>query len=72
MHEWNVWREAKLPAGKVLIPGVIDSTTNFVEHPEVVADRIQFLGRGRGAGPETETVEELAERAPEGEEEVPF
>lgn len=35
-----MWREAKLPAGKVLIPGVIDSTTNFVEHPELVADRI--------------------------------
>lgn len=39
---------------------------------EVVADRIQFLGRSRGAGPEPETVEEPAERAPEGEEEVPF
>ncbi|HWO72186.1 MAG TPA: cobalamin-independent methionine synthase II family protein [Dehalococcoidia bacterium] len=40
-HEWRVWREIKLPADKVLIPGVIDSTTNFVEHPEVVADRIE-------------------------------
>ena len=39
---------------------------------EVVADRIQFLGRGRAAGPEPETAEEPAERAIEGEEEVPF
>ncbi|MFQ5880021.1 MAG: hypothetical protein ACE5IZ_07620 [Dehalococcoidia bacterium] len=39
-HEWQVWEEVKLPPGKVLIPGVIDSTTNFVEHPEVVAQRI--------------------------------
>jgi 5-methyltetrahydropteroyltriglutamate--homocysteine methyltransferase len=39
-HEWKVWQETKLPAGKILIPGVIDSVTNFVEHPELVADRI--------------------------------
>jgi 5-methyltetrahydropteroyltriglutamate--homocysteine methyltransferase len=39
-HEWKVWQETKLPEGKVLIPGVIDSATNFVEHPELVADRI--------------------------------
>jgi len=39
---------------------------------EVVADRIQFLGRARGAGPEAEAVEEPGERVPEGEEEVPF
>ena len=39
-HEWRVWRQVELPPGKVLIPGVIDSTTNFVEHPQVVADRI--------------------------------
>jgi 5-methyltetrahydropteroyltriglutamate--homocysteine methyltransferase len=39
-HEWKVWRDVKLPDGKVLIPGVIDSVTNFVEHPELVADRI--------------------------------
>lgn len=39
-HEWKVWREVRLPEGKVLIPGVIDSTTNFVEHPELVAERI--------------------------------
>jgi 5-methyltetrahydropteroyltriglutamate--homocysteine methyltransferase len=39
-HEWKLWKEVKLPPGKVLIPGVIDSTTNFIEHPELVADRI--------------------------------
>lgn len=44
-HEWQVWEEVKLPAGKILIPGVIDSTTNFVEHPEVVAQRIVQYAR---------------------------
>jgi 5-methyltetrahydropteroyltriglutamate--homocysteine methyltransferase len=40
-HEWKIWRQVKLPAGKAIIPGVIDSTANIVEHPEVVADRIK-------------------------------
>jgi 5-methyltetrahydropteroyltriglutamate--homocysteine methyltransferase len=40
-HEWKVWKRVKLPAGKVLIAGVIDSTTNFIEHPELVAERIE-------------------------------
>ena len=44
-HEWRVWEEVRLPEGKVLIPGVIDSTTNFVEHPEVVAQRIEQFAR---------------------------
>jgi 5-methyltetrahydropteroyltriglutamate--homocysteine methyltransferase len=39
-HEWKIWRDVKLPPGKVIVPGVIDSTVNTVEHPEVVADRI--------------------------------
>ncbi len=39
-HEWKIWRDVKLPAGKIIIPGVINSTSNFVEHPELVADRI--------------------------------
>ena len=39
-HEWKIWQEVKRPDGKVLIPGVLDSTTNFIEHPELVADRI--------------------------------
>jgi len=52
-HEWAVWRDAKaaLPEDKVLIPGVIDSCSNYVEHPELVAQRIgQFadiVGRER-------------------------
>ena len=39
-HEWKVWRDVDLPEGKIIIPGVIDSTSNFVEHPELIADRI--------------------------------
>jgi len=39
-HEWKVWEDVKLPEGKVIIPGVIDSTTNIIEHPETVAERI--------------------------------
>ena len=39
-HEWKVFEEVKLPEGKVLIPGVLDSTTNYIEHPELVAQRI--------------------------------
>ena len=39
-HEWKVFREVSLPAGKVLIPGVLDSTNNYIEHPELVAERI--------------------------------
>jgi 5-methyltetrahydropteroyltriglutamate--homocysteine methyltransferase len=35
-----VFEEIKLPAGKVLIPGVLDSTTNYIEHPELVAERV--------------------------------
>ena len=41
LHEWKVWRDvAQLPEGKILLPGVVDHTTNVVEHPEVIADRI--------------------------------
>ena len=44
-HEWKIWKDVKLPDGVVIIPGVIDSTSNFVEHPELVADRIvQYAG----------------------------
>ena len=50
-HEWSVFRDAKIPENKVLIPGVLDSTTNFVEHPELVAERIcrfaDIVGRER-------------------------
>ena len=48
-HEWKVWRDVKLPDGKMLIPGVVSHATNVVEHPELVADRIlqyaQLVGR---------------------------
>jgi 5-methyltetrahydropteroyltriglutamate--homocysteine methyltransferase len=39
-HEWALWEKVKLPAGKVLIPGVIESKSNFIEHPELIAQRI--------------------------------
>ena len=39
-HEWKVWQDVALPDGKVLIPGVLDTTTNFIEHPELIAQRI--------------------------------
>jgi 5-methyltetrahydropteroyltriglutamate--homocysteine methyltransferase len=42
-HEWTVWKDVRLPDGKILMPGVIDSTTNVVEHPELVAQRIVRL-----------------------------
>ena len=50
-HEWTAWQDVKLPDDKILIPGVIDTSTNYVEHPELVAQRIcQFadiVGRER-------------------------
>ena len=39
-HEWKVWQDVKLPEGKIIIPGVLDTTTNFIEHPELIAERI--------------------------------
>jgi 5-methyltetrahydropteroyltriglutamate--homocysteine methyltransferase len=39
-HEWQMWEKVPVPEGKVLIPGVIDTTTNYVEHPELVSERI--------------------------------
>jgi 5-methyltetrahydropteroyltriglutamate--homocysteine methyltransferase len=44
-HEWKVWQSVKLPAGKVLIPGVISHATNIVEHPELVCERIVRLAK---------------------------
>lgn len=48
-HEWRLWEDVPLPEGKVLIPGVIDTLTNHVEHPELVCERIvrlaQLVGR---------------------------
>lgn len=50
-HEWAVWRDAKLPDDKILIPGCIASTSNYVEHPELVAQQIRqfadIVGRER-------------------------
>jgi len=39
-HEWKLFKDHKLPDGTILIPGVLDSTTNFVEHPELISERI--------------------------------
>ena len=44
-HEWQIWKDVKLPEGKILIPGVISHATNVVEHPELVAERITRLAR---------------------------
>jgi len=48
-HEWKIFEDVKLPDGKVLIPGVIESKSNFIEHPELIAQRIgryaQLVGR---------------------------
>ena len=50
-HEWKVWAEAKIPEDKVLVPGTIDSCSNYVEHPELVAQIIEkfagIVGRER-------------------------
>jgi 5-methyltetrahydropteroyltriglutamate--homocysteine methyltransferase len=50
-HEWTVWRDADIPEEKVLIPGLLTSTSNYVEHPELVAQRIEqfaaIVGRER-------------------------
>lgn len=44
-HEWTVWRDARLPDWKVLAPGMIDTCSNYVEHPELIAQRIErFAG----------------------------
>ena len=48
-HEWRVWKDAKVPEGKILMPGVVSHATNLVEHPDLVADRIvryaEIVGR---------------------------
>jgi 5-methyltetrahydropteroyltriglutamate--homocysteine methyltransferase len=40
-HEWTAWRDASIPDDKILAPGVISSTSNYIEHPELIAQRIQ-------------------------------
>jgi 5-methyltetrahydropteroyltriglutamate--homocysteine methyltransferase len=44
-HEWRVWEGVKLPPGKQLLPGVVTHSTNIVEHPELVAERIVRLAK---------------------------
>jgi 5-methyltetrahydropteroyltriglutamate--homocysteine methyltransferase len=44
-HEWRVFEDVRLPEGRVLIPGVIDTCTNYIEHPEVVAQRLVRYAR---------------------------
>jgi 5-methyltetrahydropteroyltriglutamate--homocysteine methyltransferase len=44
-HEWTVFEKVKLPDGKVLIPGVLESKSNFIEHPELIAQRISHYAR---------------------------
>jgi 5-methyltetrahydropteroyltriglutamate--homocysteine methyltransferase len=50
-HEWEVWARARIPEDKILAPGVLDTTTNFIEHPLLVAERIcrfaDIVGRDR-------------------------
>ena len=50
-HEWQIWAEADIPDDKILIPGTLDTTTNFIEHPQLVAERIErfanIVGRER-------------------------
>jgi 5-methyltetrahydropteroyltriglutamate--homocysteine methyltransferase len=50
-HEWIVWKNTRIPDDKILIPGVLTSTSNYVEHPELVAQRIcqfaEIAGRER-------------------------
>ena len=73
-HEWKVWQATRLPADKLLIVGMIDTKTNYIEHPEAIADRLErydnLLGKERviaatdcGFGTtdaRTTTVEEIA------------
>jgi 5-methyltetrahydropteroyltriglutamate--homocysteine methyltransferase len=44
-HEWKLWEDVKLPAGKAIIPGVITHASVLVEHPELVSERIQRFAR---------------------------
>ena len=50
-HEWEVWTRHRLPDDKILVPGVIDTSTNYVEHPELVAQRIDRYAKVVGPGP---------------------
>jgi 5-methyltetrahydropteroyltriglutamate--homocysteine methyltransferase len=47
-HEWTIWHDVKLPDGKVIMPGVVSHATNVLEHPELVAQRIQRFAHAVG------------------------
>ena len=51
IERWAVWRDAQLPDDKILAPGLIDTCSNYVEHPELIAQRIErftsFVGKDR-------------------------
>jgi 5-methyltetrahydropteroyltriglutamate--homocysteine methyltransferase len=47
-HEWKVWNDVQLPPGKVILPGVVSHSTNVIEHPELVAERIVRFAQGVG------------------------
>jgi len=47
-HEWRLWEDVDLPDGKVLVPGVVSHATNVIEHPELVADRIERYAKAVG------------------------
>ncbi len=47
-HEWTIWKEVKLPPGKMIMPGVVSHATNIVEHPELVARRIENFAQAVG------------------------
>ena len=49
-HEWELFEQVGLPAGKTIMPGVVDSTTPYVEHPRLVAQRIERYARAVGSG----------------------
>jgi 5-methyltetrahydropteroyltriglutamate--homocysteine methyltransferase len=48
-HEWAVWRDVRLPEGKILVPGVVTHSTDVVEHPDLVAQRIERFASVVGA-----------------------
>jgi 5-methyltetrahydropteroyltriglutamate--homocysteine methyltransferase len=47
-HEWTIWKDVKLPAGKIIMPGVVSHATNLVEHPELIAQRIRTFSDAVG------------------------
>jgi 5-methyltetrahydropteroyltriglutamate--homocysteine methyltransferase len=47
-HEWTIWNDIKLPAGKIIVPGVVSHATNLVEHPDLIAQRIKNFAAAVG------------------------